>query len=92
MQATRLARFADDARFSNARRLGIITALDLNVAQGGYLATIALDLMRFFNERGLVLRPLGPTIYVFPPYCVEEAELDLAYDAISEAADRFGGR
>ncbi|WP_292531070.1 adenosylmethionine--8-amino-7-oxononanoate transaminase [Methylocystis sp.] len=92
MQATRLARFADDARFSNARRLGIITAVDLNVAQGGYLATIALDLMRFFNERGLVLRPLGPTIYVFPPYCVEEAELDLAYDAISEAADRFGGR
>ena len=92
MQATRIARFADDARFSNARRLGIITALDLNVAQGGYLATIALDLMRFFNERGLVLRPLGPTIYVFPPYCVEEAELDLVYDAISEAADRFGGR
>ncbi len=92
MQATRLARFADDARFSNARRLGIITALDLNVAQGGYLAAIALDLMRFFNERGLVLRPLGPTIYIFPPYCVEDVELDLAYDAINEAADRFGGR
>ncbi|MGD9657501.1 MAG: adenosylmethionine--8-amino-7-oxononanoate transaminase [Methylocystis sp.] len=91
MQAKRIARFADDAHFSNARRLGIITALDLNVAQGGYLATIALDLMRFFNERGLLLRPLGPTIYVFPPYCVEDAELDLAYDAIAEAADRFGG-
>ena len=91
MQAKRLARFADDARFSNARRLGIITALDLNVVgEGGYLATIALDLMRFFNERGLVLRPLGSTIYVFPPYCIEAAELDLAYDAIDEAADRFG--
>ena len=92
MQATRIARFADDARFSNARQMGIITALDLNVAQGGYLATIALDLMHFFNERGLVLRPLGPTIYVLPPYCVKEAELDLVYDAISEAADRFSGR
>ena len=91
MQATRLARFADDARFSNVRQLGIIAALDLNVADGGYLATIALDLMRFFNARGLVLRPLGPTIYVFPPYCVEAAELDLVYDAIGEAADSFGG-
>ncbi|MGJ0396346.1 MAG: adenosylmethionine--8-amino-7-oxononanoate transaminase [Methylocystis sp.] len=90
MQATCITRFADDARFSNARRLGIITALDLNVAQSGYLATIALDLMRFFNERGLLLRPLGPTIYLFPPYCVEAAELDLVYDAIDEAADRFG--
>lgn len=91
MQAKRLARFADNARFSNARQLGTITALDLNVAQGGYLATIALDLMRFFNERGLLLRPLGPTIYVLPPYCVAEAELDLVYDAVSAAADRFGG-
>jgi adenosylmethionine-8-amino-7-oxononanoate aminotransferase len=91
MQATRLARFADDARFSNVRQLGIIAALDLNVADGGYLATIALDLMHFFNARGLLLRPLGPTIYVFPPYCAEAAELDLVYDAISEAADRFGG-
>ncbi len=90
MQATRIARFADDTRFSNARRLGIISALDLNVAQSGYLASVSLDLMRFFNERGLLLRPLGPTIYVFPPYCVEAAELDLVYDAIDEAADRFG--
>ncbi len=90
MQAARLARFAQDARFSNARRSGIITALDLNIAQSGYLATIGLDLMRFFNERGLLLRPLGPTIYVLPPYCVEAAELDLAYDAIDEAAARFG--
>jgi len=91
MQATRLARFATDARFSNVRQLGIIAALDLNIVQGGYLATIALDLMRFFNARGLLMRPLGPTIYVFPPYCVEAAELDLVYDAISEAADCFGG-
>ncbi|MBM3624458.1 MAG: aminotransferase class III-fold pyridoxal phosphate-dependent enzyme, partial [Alphaproteobacteria bacterium] len=75
-----------------ARQIGIITALDLNVGQGGYLATIALDLMRFFNERGLLLRPLGPTIYVLPPYCVEAAELDLIYEAIGEAADHFGGR
>ncbi|MGD9545515.1 MAG: adenosylmethionine--8-amino-7-oxononanoate transaminase [Methylocystis sp.] len=92
MQAERLARFADDARFSNVRRLGIVTALDLHVGQGGYLATIALDLMGFFNARGLLLRPLGPTIYVFPPYCVAAAELDLVYDAISEAAERFGKR
>ncbi|MBM3564090.1 MAG: adenosylmethionine--8-amino-7-oxononanoate transaminase [Alphaproteobacteria bacterium] len=91
MQAKRLARFADDSRFSNVRRLGTIAALDLNLAQAGYLATVALDLMRFFNERGLLLRPLGPTIYVLPPYCVEDAELGLVYEAIGEAADRFGG-
>ncbi|MCC3245282.1 adenosylmethionine--8-amino-7-oxononanoate transaminase [Methylocystis sp. WRRC1] len=90
MQEERIARFADDPRFSDARRMGTITALDLNVAQSGYLATISLDLMRFFNARGLLLRPLGPTIYVLPPYCVTGEELDLAYTAIDEAADEFG--
>lgn len=84
--------FERDARFCATRRLGTIVALDLNVADSGYLATISLDLMRFFNARGLLLRPLGRTIYVLPPYCVSGAELDLAYDAIDAAADAFGVR
>jgi len=89
MQAERAARFADDARFTDVRRIGTIVAMDLNIEQSGYLATISLDLMRFFNARGLLLRPLGPTIYVLPPYCVTGEELDLAYDAIDAAAVQF---
>jgi adenosylmethionine---8-amino-7-oxononanoate aminotransferase len=92
LQAERAARFETDPRFSATRRLGTIAAFDLHVAQSGYLSTIGLDLMRFFNARGLLLRPLGPTIYVLPPYCVTAQELDLVYDAIDEAADQFGSR
>jgi adenosylmethionine-8-amino-7-oxononanoate aminotransferase len=89
MQDERLARFADDARFSDVRRIGTITALDLRVADSGYLATIGPALHEFFVARGLLLRPLGNTIYVLPPYCVEGNELDAIYDAIGEAADRY---
>ncbi len=92
LQAERAAKFENDPRFSAVRRLGTIVALDLKVAQSGYLATISLDLIRFFNARGFVLRPLGSTIYVLPPYCVRAEELDLAYAAISDAADQFGSR
>jgi adenosylmethionine---8-amino-7-oxononanoate aminotransferase len=88
LQEERIARFANHPRFSNARRIGTITALDLNLGERGYFATIGLDLMRFFNARGLLLRPLGPTIYVLPPYCIEAQELDLVYAAIEEAAER----
>lgn len=91
MQAERAARFAQGSRFSSVRHLGTIVALDMTVAQSGYLATISLDLMRFFNARGLLLRPLGPTIYVLPPYCVTGEELDLVYAGIDEAARQFGG-
>jgi adenosylmethionine-8-amino-7-oxononanoate aminotransferase len=34
----------------------------------------------------LLLRPLGNTIYVMPPYCITAPELDLIYEAISDAA------
>jgi adenosylmethionine-8-amino-7-oxononanoate aminotransferase len=92
LQEERIARFANNARFRNVRRLGTIAALDLAVDAEGYLATVGLELMRFFNARGLLLRPLGPTIYVLPPYCVTGEDLDLAYAAIEEAAGQWVGK
>jgi adenosylmethionine-8-amino-7-oxononanoate aminotransferase len=89
LQEERLKRFADDGRFSDMRRLGTITALDLRVEDSAYVSSIALDLLRFFASRRLLLRPLGGTIYVLPPYCIEARELDLIYDAIDEAATLF---
>ena len=47
-------------------------------------------LYALFLERGVLLRPLGNTIYVMPPYCITGDELDLVYDAIRAAADAFG--
>ncbi len=91
MQEQRLAQFTGDARFQNVRRLGTIAALDLKVADPGYLAGLGPELTAFFHARGILLRPLGNTIYVMPPYCVTAAELDLVYDAISAAAAKFCG-
>ncbi|HMK91140.1 MAG TPA: adenosylmethionine--8-amino-7-oxononanoate transaminase [Methylocystis sp.] len=88
MQQERLARFEGDLRLKNPRRIGTVTALDLDTPQHGYTAPIGLELLRFFNARGLLLRPLGQTIYVLPPYCVTAQELDLVYAAIAEAAGR----
>ena len=90
LQEERLAAFRGDPRFAGMRRLGTIAALDLNVADPGYLAGQGPELTRFFHGRGILLRPLGNTIYVMPPYCVTAAELDLVYDAIRAAADTFG--
>ena len=86
-QAQRLAAFAHDGRFKNVRRLGTIAALDLDVRDAGYLADVGPRLYQFFLERGVLLRPLGNTIYVMPPYCIADIELDLVYDAIRAAAD-----
>jgi adenosylmethionine-8-amino-7-oxononanoate aminotransferase len=89
LQEERLAKFRRDPRFENVRRLGTIAAMGLKVPDPGYLAGIGPELMAFFHARGILLRPLGNTIYVLPPYCVTAAELDLVYDAIADAAGNF---
>jgi adenosylmethionine-8-amino-7-oxononanoate aminotransferase len=63
--------------------------LDLKVPDPGYLAGIGLELMAFALNRGVLLRPLGNTIYVMPPYCITGAALDLVYDVIAGAAAHF---
>jgi adenosylmethionine-8-amino-7-oxononanoate aminotransferase len=94
LQEERLNSFKKDSRFSALRRIGTITALDLKVPDPGYLSSangagLGPELARFFQERGLLLRPLGNTIYVMPPYCVTAPELDLVYDAVRQAVDEF---
>lgn len=90
MQRLELARFEGDVRFSSMRQCGTIAALDLKVGAGGYMAEVGPQLSAFFIARGILLRPLGNTIYVMPPYCISGDELGAVYDAIRDAADRFG--
>ena len=85
-----LAAFAGDDRIVNVRQLGTIAALEIKARDAGYLAGIGPKLYAFFLERGVLLRPLGNTIYVMPPYCASAADLDLAYAAIRDAADLLG--
>jgi adenosylmethionine-8-amino-7-oxononanoate aminotransferase len=86
MQEKALAPFRADGRFKNVRRTGTITALELEARDAGYLAGIGPKLLAFFATRNLLLRPLGNTIYVMPPYCVTQGDLDEIYAAIMEAA------
>jgi adenosylmethionine-8-amino-7-oxononanoate aminotransferase len=84
LQEERLAPFRDDPRFENVRRLGTVAALEVKVTDPGYLAEQGPRLAAHFLARNVLLRPLGNTIYVLPPYCVTAAELDMIYAAIAD--------
>lgn len=86
-QATCLAQIANDPRFENARQIGTIAAFELRGASTGYLADVALSLRRKLLDRNVLLRPLGATIYIMPPYCATADDLNGVYAAISEVAD-----
>ncbi len=87
MQEEAIEPFRLDPRFEGIRRTGTITALDLKTGDAGYLADIGPKLQAFFKGRNLLLRPLGNTIYVMPPYCITKTDLDEIYAAIRDAAD-----
>ena len=90
-QARLLAELADIPGAANPRQAGTIIAFDLEDSRGGgYLSDLAPRLMARFREQGVLLRPLGNTIYVMPPYCVEEADLACVGSAIAEAIEMLG--
>lgn len=86
MQEMALTPFRANDRFKNVRRTGTITALELDVRDSGYLASIGPKLLDFFAGRNLLLRPLGNTIYVMPPYCVTQVDIEQIYAVIADAA------
>ena len=74
----------------NVRVLGTVMALDLVSRDAGYLSTVGPALNRFALQRGVLLRPLGSTVYVLPPYCSTDDDLARAYDAIADFVESLG--
>jgi adenosylmethionine-8-amino-7-oxononanoate aminotransferase len=85
-QATRLAAL-DHPRISGKRQIGTVSALEIADAGGGYLSALGPRLLAFFGARDLLLRPLGNTVYVMPPYCIDDGDLDAIYAAIGAACE-----
>jgi adenosylmethionine---8-amino-7-oxononanoate aminotransferase len=80
----RLQRRAD---VENVRQTGTILALDVRAAEAGYLSAVSPKLYRHFIASGVLLRPIGQSIYVLPPYCVSRADLECVVGCIESALD-----
>ncbi len=89
-QADRLAGVAANPMVENPRQLGTVTAFELRAPTPGYLSDVGQRLRAFFREHDVLLRPLGNTIYVMPPYCIGEADLDTVYAAIESGIAILG--
>ncbi|WP_448501856.1 adenosylmethionine--8-amino-7-oxononanoate transaminase [Sphingomonas sp.] len=83
-QAAHLRTLARLPGVHDARRLGTIVAMEV-AGEGGYLSSRAPRMAAAFREAGVLLRPLGDTIYVMPPYCIGDGDLASIYEAIAEA-------
>lgn len=78
------------APVKNPRLLGTILAFEL-VTDGadGYTNQLADHLHRFFRSKRIMLRPLGNTLYILPPYCITNEQLDQVYASIRELVSQL---
>ncbi|PSL46417.1 adenosylmethionine-8-amino-7-oxononanoate aminotransferase [Chitinophaga niastensis] len=71
----------------NPRLLGTILAFEIVTTNAdGYTNALADQLHRFFRSKRIMLRPLGNTLYILPPYCITNEQLALVYESIRELA------
>jgi adenosylmethionine-8-amino-7-oxononanoate aminotransferase len=67
----------------SARSIGTIVALDFVTKENtSYFNSLRDNLYNFFLDKGIILRPLGNTIYIMPPYCISNEDLEYIYSAI----------
>jgi len=77
---------AHNPRVRDFRHLGMIWAFEV----AGDSADFASRAFEIALARGVLLRPIGRTVYFMPPYVTGEAEFALLVQAGAEIVERLG--
>ena len=75
----------------NARAIGTVLAFELDAGKDEYLNAIGPAITRDALDAGIYLRPLGNTVYIMPPYCTTEKEMDQVYDFLVHCLVKYSG-
>lgn len=88
-----LRRIQDQPAIKNGRQMGTIVAFDvITDEQDGYMNSMRDFLSNFFIAQKVILRPLGNTVYILPPYCITDEQLDTIYDAVISMLDQLSSK
>lgn len=68
----------------NVRVLGTILAFEIAQGDDVYLNSISTTTTKKALEKGVYIRPLGNTVYIMPPYCIIDEELNKIYSVLLE--------
>lgn len=75
---------ANDTMVTDVRQQGTILAINLQAQASSYHHSLRDEIYRFFIERKIIMRPLGNIIYILPPYCITNKELQYIYKGIKD--------
>ena len=90
--AAGVAHLADHPHVAEIRQRGMIIAIELmkdpkSRTPWPWTERRGLRIYRHALERGALIRPLGTTLYLMPPYVIEPAEIDLLARIATEGVE-----
>jgi len=80
---------AGHPKLEHIRTCGTIAAMEVKTECESYLNAAGSVLRSRFLAEGFLLRPLGSTIYLMPPYCITPSQLESIYQAIRRILDNL---
>ena len=74
----------------NTRVLGTLLAFDIqNSEKKGYENSIGKEIKMYCLKNGVLIRPLGNTVYIMPPYCISKKELKTVYSVLIDFLEKY---
>jgi len=85
-----LENLAKHPKVTKPRLIGTIAAFDLAINESeGYLNASGKVLKKHVAEKGVFIRPLGNVVYLLPPLCLDDHQLEQCYFAIKYGLDQI---
>lgn len=73
-----------NSRAANVAVCGTILRFELVTGEGSsYFSSVRDKAYRYFLENGCLIRPLGNVLFINPPYCITEDELNKIYGLLT---------
>ena len=80
----KIQKLKENKNLIDARSCGTIAALEFRLKKQGYDSHFAEKFTRKSLKKGVFLRPLGNIVYILPPYCTSNAELEQIWSVIED--------
>ncbi|WP_415398566.1 adenosylmethionine--8-amino-7-oxononanoate transaminase [Synechococcus sp. W4D4] len=84
-----LTALSNHPKVLHARCTGTVAAFELDAGETSYLNPIGKTVQRHCIEQGVYLRPLGNVVYLLPPLCTSDAQLEQCYEALRSCLDQL---
>lgn len=78
-------KWENHSKLKDVRQAGTILAIEIDEgSESSYFSKVRTEALSFFIKNGMYLRPLGNVIFLNPPYCTTEEQMEYCYKKIGE--------